>query len=83
MIWFLHHLSDLCPNVKLKVIISSRPEVDLEMAFEFYGSISIAASDNLEDMERYVRRQVEHLELEDEIEANELIERMVQKADGM
>lgn len=83
MIWFLHHLSDLCPNVKLKVIISSRPEVDLEMAFEFYGSVSIGAADNLEDMERYVRRQVEHLELEDEIEANELAEKMVQKADGM
>lgn len=84
IIWFLQHLSDLCPNVKLKILISSRPEVDLGMAFEFYGSMSITASDNAVDIEQYVRRQVEeHLRLEDQDEEDKLIQELVQKADGM
>ncbi|KUL83371.1 hypothetical protein ZTR_11270 [Talaromyces verruculosus] len=82
IIQLLQRLSEI-PHVNFKVFVASRPEIDLEMAFEFYCTIAITPSDNARDIEQYARSRVNKLQLQDQIEADELIRELVHRADGM
>lgn len=78
---FLQQLENLSPVVKS--LVASRPEVDLETAFKFYGAVTVTPADNTGDIEQYVRHRVGQLELQEEKEAEELTQILLQKADGM
>lgn len=78
---FLQQLENLSPVVKS--LVASRPEVDLETAFKFYGAVTVTPADNTSDIEQYVRHRVGQLELQEEKEAEELTQILLQKADGM
>ncbi|KAJ6133492.1 hypothetical protein N7471_008707 [Penicillium samsonianum] len=69
-------------DITFKVFVASRPEVDLENAFEFYSAIELTPSDIAGDMERYVRGRVNELRLQDR-EGEELVRELIRRADGM
>lgn len=69
-------------DITCKVFISSRPDVDLEKAFQEWSSVHITLADTQNDMEIFIRRRVMKLQL-DESETEELVRQLISLADGM
>jgi len=82
----LQFLSDLAFVGKIfKVFVASRPEVDLEFAFESYLTVAITQSDVQLDMETYVQQRLEELQIGDGEETDQYIfaSELVERAQGM
>jgi hypothetical protein len=53
-------------TTNLKLFVASRPDTDLELAFQDYLTVAITASDVQDDMEAYVMRNFEKLKIGDD-----------------
>jgi hypothetical protein len=82
----LEFLTDLAlVDVNFKIFVASRPEVDLEFAFESYLTVAITQSDVQLDMETYVRQRLKKLQIGDDKETNQdvIVSELVERAQGM
>ncbi|KAN0094142.1 ankyrin [Hyaloscypha variabilis] len=68
-----------------KVFVASRPEFDLELAFESYLTVAITQSDVQADMETYVQQQLEKLQIRNDEETEQcvIVSELVERAQGM
>jgi hypothetical protein len=68
-----------------KVFVASRPEVDLEFAFESYLTVAITQSDVQLDMETYVQQRLKKLQFggDEETDQHVIVSELVERAQGM
>ena len=79
MLKFLTELSVAAGS--FRIFVASRPEVDLEYAFETYLTVAVTQADVQLDMETYVQQRLERLQI-DEDEAV-VVSELVERAQGM
>lgn len=68
-----------------KIFVASRPELDLEDAFESYLTVAITQSDVQLDMEIYVQQRLEKLQIGNGGETDQyvIVSELVERAQGM
>lgn len=72
-------------GTSFKVFVASRPEVDLESAFESYLTVAITQSDVQLDMETYVQQRLKKLQIGSGEETDQyvMVSELVERAQGM
>lgn len=80
---FLNELAFL--GSSFKIFVASRPEFDLEVAFESYLTVAITQIDVQSDMETYVHQRFEKLQISEDEETEEhvIVSELVERAQGM
>ena len=68
-----------------KVFVASRPEFDLELAFESYLIVAVTESDVQLDIETYVQKRLEKLQIGNDGETDQyaILSELVERAQGM
>jgi hypothetical protein len=67
----------------IKLFVASRNEPDLGDAFAAFGGITIRSGDIEADVERYVRSRISQSRWKNSKESHDMINTLMQKADGM
>ena len=68
-----------------KVLVASRPEFDLELAFESYLIVAVTESDVQLDIETYVQQRLEKLQIGNDGDTDQyaIVSELVERAQGM